>query len=104
METDVEMTWEAKHERAMARVNRLAVEARTLLRTVGPRISAAQDRQDEVSIKHCSFCNPPPHMYSCPLCGFASEAKWRMSLHVDLRPKWCTDRAAKKAREWAKKS
>lgn len=50
----------------------------------------------------CPACKPP-EPYTCPLCDWSTPDKWRMKLHVDLRPKWCTDRAEKKARVWGSK-
>ena len=97
-----EDTYEAKHERRMRQVNMLKAEARTMFRTVGPRVSAAQD--EDFSMRHCLKCNPPPEVHTCPMCDWQCAERWRLLVHLDLRPDWCVKRGEKKARIWAAKS
>lgn len=87
--------------KAMARVDILAAEARTMFRTVGPRISVADDLQDHAGIRSCRKCNPPPRTWTCPICDFETDAQWVFRMHLKFDPEWCQRRGEKKQRKWA---
>ena len=91
--------WQAKHAKAMRRVEMLETQARTQLRLVGPAV----EQDDTSGIRRCLTCNPPPKMHRCPVCDWETEDRWRLKLHIDLNPKWCREWGAKKARRWASK-
>lgn len=80
----------------------LEKQARTLLRLVGPRVSAAQD--EDVSLKLCNTCTPPEKVYECFICTFACEERWRYSLHVKINPETCQRYAAKWAKNYAEQN
>lgn len=99
METD-ELTWQAKHERACMKSGITALEERSRksLTLIGPK--AALDQP--FAVRHCPKCTPPPEYFKCPMCDWECEDRWRYELHMTTNPKWCRDRAAKKARLWAR--
>lgn len=107
--TDPDQTYEAKHARAMANIDRQLAPRITAIRLVGPimpilsphHVPLLKHRQGDFVIANCRFCNPPPKVYTCPACDWETEEKWRMRVHNVSNPKWCRDRAAKKARKWA---
>jgi hypothetical protein len=86
-------------------------QCRQMMRLVAPVVDRMPElypnlvkASDNVGIKHCRVCNPPPQLFKCQLCDWETEDRWRMATHVDLRPKWCLDRAKKKETVWASKS
>jgi hypothetical protein len=93
---DVE-PFEVRQERFLRRVNMLMAEARILLRTFGPRVPGAAD--ENLTIRRCAKCTPPPEMHTCAVCGASFEEPWRLSLHISTNPKWCQDAGAKRIRE-----
>lgn len=81
-------------------VKQLEKDARTMLRLVSPRISATQDEKSVFA--HCRICNPPPEVFTCVVCGFATEAKWQYSMHIRTQTGPCARMAEKKAKAWAR--
>lgn len=106
----LDQSYEAKCARAMDTLNR-QLEPRILaLRYIGPQFTRVSEKHapllsgadTDFVIANCKFCAPPePEWFTCVLCDWETPDKWRMKLHNDLNPKWCRDRAAKKARKWA---
>lgn len=91
-----------RHQRALNRVNTLAKEARSMFRTVGPRISAADNAQDEAAVRHCSICTPRPRIWKCPVCQWETSDRWRMKIHNITAPEWCARTGRERARKWAR--
>lgn len=79
-----------------ASLEMLEADARTLMRTFGPRVAAAQD--ENIAIRRCNRCNPPARVWTCYLCQFATEEKWRFDLHNRINPETCQ----RTARRWAR--
>lgn len=105
-----DQSWEAKNQRALDRINRQLAPRIQALRVVLPATPPVSERHQsfmrrktatDFVVGHCRFCNPPPQVFKCPLCDWETLDKWRMKLHNEISPKWCRDRAAKKARKWA---
>lgn len=80
-------------------IEQLEEQARSLLRVMGPRTSAAQD--EHVNVRHCLRCTPPAEVYQCVLCGFATEERWRYAMHNLINPETCQRVVTKKAKRWA---
>jgi len=81
------------------RIEQLEEQTRSMLRLVGPRVSAAQD--ENISLKLCPTCTPEPKRYECFLCTFTVEDQWRYDLHVKINPETCQRYAAKWSRRYA---
>jgi len=94
------VTWMDRHERRMQSqgIVQLEKDSRTLLRTFAPEITP---RQDNVAARRCLTCNPPPHVFKCPVCDWTTELRWRFSLHLATGPGWCVARGKAKERKWA---
>ncbi len=83
-------------------LEKLEKDVRSLIRLIGPRVSAAMD--DTMQFRHCTICTPPPEVFTCVICGFATTERWVYSMHIKTRSGPCQKMAEKKAREWAKKA
>lgn len=108
----VDQSYEAKMERSIALVKRELSARITALTLAGPFMPTlppqyqhlAKHRDNDMVIGQCNFCNPPPRLFTCPVCDWQTEDKWRMRLHNDLNPKWCQERGARKVRRWAQQA
>lgn len=80
------------------RIEDLEAQARSLLRLVGPRVSAMQDEQINL-LRRCRICAPEPKVYQCYICGFAVEERWRYDVHIRIDPETCQ----RYAKRWAAK-
>lgn len=78
-------------------VDLLMEQARIMLRLVGPRVSAAQD--ENIAIRKCRRCTPPPPIYTCYICGATTEDRWQFDVHVKIDPETCQ----RYAKAWAKR-
>lgn len=104
-----DQSYEAKLARFLAGVSREVELARQRLTLVGPFMPTmppqyqhmASRRDNDMVIGMCNFCNPPPRTFTCPVCDWQTEDKWRMRLHNDLNPRWCQERGARKIRKWS---
>lgn len=109
VEPELDQSFEAKHARALDVINRQLSPRISAIRLVGPVMPIISERHrpllrrgnSDFVIGNCRFCNPPPKVFKCPLCDWETTDKWKMKLHNDIGPKWCKDRAARKARKWA---
>ena len=81
-------------------LDELIADARVLLTLFGPKVSAAQD--ENPGLRHCTICTPPPKVYTCFICRFETEDRWRYNLHVDLNPKWCQEAGERWANNYAR--
>ncbi|AEJ95313.1 hypothetical protein SEA_LITTLELAF_30 [Mycobacterium phage LittleLaf] len=108
-------TYEAKHQRAMDRLEAQLIEQISSLRVYGlPPVNARLSPKHqallragsraEVNISMCRFCNPPPKTFKCVLCDQHFGERWKMWLHNTCSPKWCQDWAEKKARHWSRQA
>ena len=79
----------------------LEAQARVLLRTVGPRVAAAQDEQ--LTIRRCRKCTPDPPVFRCPICGLETTYRARIKLHYATDPLYCQAEGERRARLWARK-
>jgi hypothetical protein len=43
-------------------------------------------------------------VFTCPKCDRQTTERWIMKLHNGANPKYCQDRADKKARHWARQA
>lgn len=93
--------WFAKHERACvtAGIQRLTDRAKSALTLIGPKVAP----DTPFAIRRCLTCTPPPEVFQCPLCDSETTVRWQYDMHMALNPKYCRDRAAKKARKWSQK-
>lgn len=82
------------------RIEDLEAQARTMLRLIGPRVSAAQDEQINL-LRRCNICTPQPHIYQCYICGLATEEHWRYALHIKINPETCQRYATRWAKRYA---
>lgn len=83
----------------MTPIDTLEKEARAMLRLIGPRVAAFQD--ENVALKLCTICTPPPKVYECFICTFACEMRWQYDLHVKINPEYCRRYAQKWAGRYA---
>lgn len=82
-------------------LDQLSKDTRTLMRCFAPRLSAAQDQADY--FRKCVICTPPPEVFTCVICGFASEHRWVYKMHVESQTRACMRTAERRARAWARK-
>lgn len=111
--TSEEDSYEAKHARAMEKINNAMGGRISLLRVVGPAKPQMADKHarfltnrtgTDMTIGLCRFCNPDPQTFKCRLCDWETEDRWRMWIHNVVSPQWCRDWADKKARHWSRKT
>lgn len=105
-----DQSFEAKNARALAKINRQLEPRIKAIRVVLPAIPPVSEKHQvflrkrtnlDMVIGKCNFCEPPPKFFKCPLCDWETPDRWRMRLHNNSNPRWCQERAAKKARKWS---
>lgn len=110
---DLDQSFEAKHARAMEGLNRQLKPRIDAVRLIGPAKPQMAEKHrnllkgkggQELGLSRCRFCDPPPQVYKCPKCDWETLDRWRMKLHNGTAPKWCQDRADKKARAWSRQA
>lgn len=92
---------DVRHERALARVNAAAAEARIFFRTVGPQIEVSTGSSEKLAIMRCPVCTPEPTVHQCPKCQWETPDRWRLKLHFTAAPQWCEQAARQRATAWA---
>jgi predicted RNA-binding Zn-ribbon protein involved in translation (DUF1610 family) len=79
----------------------LVEKYKTALNLVGPKTSETE--RQGMRLHKCRRCTPEePQMYECPICGFATDAKWRMQIHVAIRSELCIAWGEKKEKAWSR--
>ncbi len=91
--------WQLRNQRALQRFDVLDAEARTLLRTFGPRFTAAED--GDPTFRHCRVCTPDPVYPQCAICDRQFENRSGLRLHMLINPETCQRWGDRKARKWA---
>lgn len=88
-------------------------ERQKLIDRVRPQLLKVPDVRNEVLAKYgrpaldaALIIRTPekPEVHKCPVCDWETGERWRLQVHMDLNPRWCQERGAKKIREWARKS
>lgn len=108
-----EDTYEAKHARAMEKLNNALAHRVSAVRVVGPAIPQMTDLHrsflrrnfgNDMLVGQCRFCNPDPVPFKCAACGYETLDRWKMKIHNISNPKWCQDWRDKKVRNWARQA
>lgn len=91
--------WHKRHKQSMrtSGVTMLEHRARSAMMLIGPKVAA----DTPFAIRHCTKCTPPPEVYQCPACDAETTEAWQYDVHLALNPKYCRERADRKARKWA---
>lgn len=111
-EANAEDGYEAKHARAMEKLNNGLAPRVSMVRVVGPAQPQMSDIHrgfltnhlgNDMTVGHCRFCDPDPEVFRCRLCDWETPDRWRMWVHNVSGSKLCRRWADKKARKWASK-
>lgn len=86
-----------------AAVELAVAEARRFLTLVGPRNCVADDLMDRMVLQRCRKCQPEePHMFTCPICDFETEHKWKMQIHNASGSQICHMVGKRKEAAWCR--
>lgn len=104
-----DQSFEAKNARAVAKIDRQLKGRIDGIRLILPAVPPVSERHQgfmrrrntDFVIGKCKFCEPDPKWFKCPLCDYETPNRWTMKLHNIANPRWCQERAAKKARKWS---
>lgn len=108
-----DQSFEAKNARAVDKITRQLAPRIQAIRVVLPAIPPVSEKHQgflrhktnaDMIIGKCRWCEPEPKWFKCPKCDFECADRWRMWLHNVSNPRWCQDRAAKKARNWSRQA
>ena len=105
--------YEAKHARAMEKIDNAMSGRISAVRVVGPalpqmsevhRVFLRRNFGNDMVVGQCRFCNPPDREYECPGCNWKTVDRWRMKVHNLSNSELCRAMIDKKARNWARRA